>query len=1044
MNKKIFISGFFMAAVLVSAVADTKYISPNSDGVQDELVIPLKISDKRYVQAWSLVIMDSQHNVVRTIENKIARPSKMTFKAFFKQLFTPKQGVAIPDTITWNGAMNNGETAPDGTYYYYITATDDNGNSGKTKEYEVVIDTVAPDVELAQPSDKIFGEGAKAALKIKQIGSVEDEWVGKFRSADGTVVRTVKWVNAEPAEFQWKGTDDQDAQVFDGVYSYEISATDRAGNTSLPASITNIIYSAEKPATNLYVKGSRYFSPNTDSKTSNVALDLTIPVPEEKSGNKLVEWAVTVKDKAGKAVRTYNQTNSGDIPPSSIIFDGKDDSGKQLKDGEYQAVVTAKYLNGYEPDPISSPVLVLDTDKPAAQIVASEKVFGAGAKDSVKFSIMPVPSSGSTVPSWKGEIQSSDGKVVNSYDFGEYPPEEVVWNGISSDGTIAEKGQYRFVLSGTDLAGNTGVSQTTELVTFDTTEAQLLLAVSDTAFSPNGNKVKDTITFTPVTATKDVVSYDFTIKNKAGKAVYTVKESKKLPVNFVWDGKDDSKILCSDGMYFAQLSVLAANGSTASASTQNFELDTLAPNLTAETPWSFFAPSGNGAQKNIPVTIKECSAEKLWVAEVRDAKDKAVKKFSWNGSKESFAWDGTDESGNLAANGKYNIVIFSTDDAGNSFSTELKGITLDNRETKAYITAEYEGISPNNDGYLDTQKFEIRTSVADNIKSWNFDVRKEDGTSVYALSEKDSANLPAAINWKKARKNGLACEGTFTGTLEVVYNNGNKVSAVSSPFICTATAPKLTVKTAPEYFSPDNDGVDDDLYIKLAGSTKAKIKNWSFVIKDPKGKDFWKTSGKSQITERIIWDGLSNLQKDIYGNAERVQSAMDYPYEFTVTDNLGMTSTVKGVIPVDVLVIRDGNLLKMAVPSIIFESDAANFQTANAKLDADKVSNNIKVLNRIADILKKFKDYKVTIVGHANKITDNPEEETVDNLAQWGRASMPLSKERADAIKVYLTKRGVNAAALSTEGMGGTKPVVNPKDKDNNWKNRRVEFILQK
>ena len=1044
MNKKIFISGFFMAAVLVSAVADTKYISPNSDGVQDELVIPLKISDKRYVQAWSLVIMDSQHNVVRTIENKIARPSKMTFKAFFKQLFTPKQGVAIPDTITWNGAMNNGETALDGTYYYYITATDDNGNSGKTKEYEVVIDTVAPDVELAQPSDKIFGEGAKAALKIKQTGSVEDEWVGKFRSADGTVVRTVKWVNAEPAEFQWKGTDDQDAQVFDGVYSYEISATDRAGNTSLPASITNIIYSAEKPATNLYVKGSRYFSPNTDSKTSNVALDLTIPVPEEKSGNKLVEWAVTVKDKAGKAVRTYNQTNSGDIPPSSIIFDGKDDSGKQLKDGEYQAVVTAKYLNGYEPDPISSPVLVLDTDKPAAQIVASEKVFGAGAKDSVKFSIMPVPSSGSTVPSWKGEIQSSDGKVVNSYDFGEYPPEEVVWNGISSDGTIAEKGQYRFVLSGTDLAGNTGVSQTTELVTFDTTEAQLLLAVSDTAFSPNGNKVKDTITFTPVTATKDVVSYDFTIKNKAGKAVYTVKESKKLPVNFVWDGKDDSKILCSDGMYFAQLSVLAANGSTASASTQNFELDTLAPNLTAETPWSFFAPSGNGAQKNIPVTIKECSAEKLWVAEVRDAKDKAVKKFSWNGSKESFAWDGTDESGNLAANGKYNIVIFSTDDAGNSFSTELKGITLDNRETKAYITAEYEGISPNNDGYLDTQKFEIRTSVADNIKSWNFDVRKEDGTSVYALSEKDSANLPAAINWNGAGKDGLACEGTFTGTLEVVYNNGNKVSAVSSPFICTATAPKLTVKTAPEYFSPDNDGVDDDLYIKLAGSTKAKIKNWSFVIKDPKGKDFWKTSGKSQITERIIWDGLSNLQKDVNGNAERVQSAMDYPYEFTVTDNLGMTSTVKGVIPVDVLVIRDGNLLKMAVPSIIFESDAANFQTANAKLDADKVSNNIKVLNRIADILKKFKDYKVTIVGHANKITDNPEEETVDNLAQWGRASMPLSKERADAIKVYLIKRGVNAAALSTEGMGGTKPVVNPKDKDNNWKNRRVEFILQK
>jgi len=28
--------------------------------------------------------------------------------------------------------------------------------------------------------------------------------------------------------------------------------------------------------------------------------------------------------------------------------------------------------------------------------------------------------------------------------------------------------------------------------------------------------------------------------------------------------------------------------------------------------------------------------------------------------------------------------------------------------------------------------------------------------------------------------------------------------------------------------------------------------------------------------------------------------------------------------------------------------------------------------------------------------------------------------------------------------MGGSRPVVDPKDKDNNWKNRRVEFILEK
>nr|MCR5765237.1 OmpA family protein [Treponema sp.] len=153
---------------------------------------------------------------------------------------------------------------------------------------------------------------------------------------------------------------------------------------------------------------------------------------------------------------------------------------------------------------------------------------------------------------------------------------------------------------------------------------------------------------------------------------------------------------------------------------------------------------------------------------------------------------------------------------------------------------------------------------------------------------------------------------------------------------------------------------------------------------------------------------------------------------------------VDGIIPVDVLVIREGNILKMAVPSIIFESDAANFQESNAKLTAEQVQKNVEILNRIAEILKKFTDYKVTIQGHANRLSDNVDEETIDNPRVWGRALMPLSKERADAIKAYLVKKGVNANNVTTEGMGGTKPVVDSKDTDNNWKNRRVEFILVK
>ncbi len=1041
---------------LLSAEKKERYFSPNNDGVQDEFVIPLKISDRRYITSWSLSIEDEGGKVIRTIGNKVALPSRLTFKQFFKQLVSVKTGVSIPASVSWNGAMDNGETAPDGKYFYYLTATDDNGNKGVTEKYPVVVDTVAPFIVVSQPSDKIFGEGAKAELSLKQTGSREDNWTGRFRNASGEVVRTFNWKDSEPANFKWNGSDEEGRFVPDGVYSYEVSATDRAGNVSEPASVSNIIYSAEKPATNIVLVSSKYFSPKTESKNSSVKFDVTIPVPEASSGNKLTAWAVKITDRNGKVYKTLDQKNSGEVPPASIVFDGTGDDGKLIPQGIYTAVVSAAYLNGYEPAVIKSPEIILDTTKPSAQISVSDKIFGAGSKTHVKISML-MDSTGkfASIPTWKGKIFDAANPefVVKEYDFGEFPPESIEWNGFASNGKLSPDAKYRFELKATDLAGNTGVITSADTFELSTKDVKILLSASDAAFSPNGNKVKDSLTFSPVLKDADgIASYVFKIVDAKGTAVKTVKDSSKLPASFTWDGKDESGIICPDGTYSASLEIASTNGSSATVSTPAFVLDTAAPKLEAQAPWTAFSPDGDGVQDTIPVTITNSTKEALWKAEVLNDSGKVVKTYTWQNNirtngKDMFEWDGSDSSGNRAADGNYSIVLSSEDEAGNSFSTKISGLTLDSRETKAYVTAENEGISPNGDKVLDTQKFDIRTTVSDGILSWNFDIRSTNGASIRGWSDKDSANLPASITWDGLTSEGKPAEGTYTGTLNIVYKKGNKVTSTSSPFICTATAPQLSVKTAPEYFSPDNDGTDDDLFIKLSGKSMAQFKNWSFVISDPNGKPFWQTKGTSSITDRIMWDGLSNIQKDSSGKAERVQSAMDYPYTFTVTDTLGMTSTLKGVIPIDVLVIVDGPYLKMAVPSIIFRSDNADFKTTNEiknGLKPEQAANNEKVLKRIAEILNKFKEYKVTVVGHANRVTDNEAEETEDNPKLWGPALIPLSGKRAEFVKDYLVKKGVSASRLSTEGKGGTELVVDYKDKDNNWKNRRVEFILEK
>ncbi|MBQ7157802.1 MAG: OmpA family protein [Treponema sp.] len=1044
--KKIFLTAA-CAVFLSTAVFAEKgpvYISPNNDGVQDTLEVPLKIKEKRYVKDWSFVIKNQAGDVVRTIGNKEKREDKVTFKNFFKALFTPKKGVTIPTTLVWNGIMDNGQVAPDGTYYYEFTASDDNNNTATTKPLVVIVDNTPPEVNVAQlsGSDKIFGEGAKTVLTVRQSGSKEDEWLAEFTDAGGKVVRSYKMQDSEPVTLEWNGTNESGAPLPDGVYNYKIAATDRAGNKSAPAGINNLIYSAEKPATNIVINGSRYFSPvGTGSKS--VLFDVKIPLPDPKSGNKLTNWAVTIIGADGKEYKKFEGTNN---PPSSIEFDGTDDSGKLVSDGSYQAKVTAKYLNGYEPDVVKSPVFMLDTSKPVATLKTNGTVFspdGDGNQDGMEITQTIMTNNGAPVNNWVGTVVDAKGNTVRTYNFGSYPPEKFSWDGLDGNSQMAADGEYTYKLAAVDAAGN-AADYSTSKFSLDTSKAEIMLTTSALAFNPTG--ARNTIRFTPVMKASSAINhYKLSISDSAGKEVYSSEADGSLPNNFTWNGLASDGTRCADGKYVAFLETKAANGSEANAQTQAFAIDTVAPKIDLKAAYTLFSPDADSRKDTLPVEVVDCTDDN-WTATIVNSKNAVVRTLTWNGKVPSFAWDATDDAGNKVPDGTYKLVFNAEDAAGNKSSAEIKSIVVDTRPANAFVTAEYEAFSPNGDNNRDTQQFTIRPSLNEGIETWKFDITSADGKVVRSWSNADSPNLPATITWDGLDSEKKVAEGVFTGNLDVVYAKGNEVKTVSSAFISSVTAPQLTVKTATEtnsgYFSPDNDGTDDDLFIRLKAVTPVGLKNWSFTINDPNGRKFWATSGKSAITEQMTWDGRSN-------SGELVQSAMDYPYVFTATDNLGLTSTVEGKINIDILVIRVGDVLKMAVPSIIFRSDNADFKVESAPGKKDGVTkeqaaNNERILNRIAVILNKFDTYKVTIVGHANRTTDNEEEETVDNPKMWGPALIPLSQRRAEFVKKYLVNHKVKADRLSTDGKGGREPVANPKDEANRWKNRRVEFILNK
>ncbi|TAE30915.1 MAG: OmpA family protein [Candidatus Kapaibacterium sp.] len=110
----------------------------------------------------------------------------------------------------------------------------------------------------------------------------------------------------------------------------------------------------------------------------------------------------------------------------------------------------------------------------------------------------------------------------------------------------------------------------------------------------------------------------------------------------------------------------------------------------------------------------------------------------------------------------------------------------------------------------------------------------------------------------------------------------------------------------------------------------------------------------------------------------------------------------------------------LVLEGIEFESGKATITPASAA-----------VLENALDYFNEYPEISVEIDGH----TDN---------AGNKDSNLKLSQARADAVKVWLTSRGVSADRLATKGYGPDKPVAPNDTPENKKKNRRIEFYRTK
>ena len=760
------------------------------------------------------------------------------------------------------------------------------------------------------------------------------------------------------------------------------------------------------------------------------------------SRDAVASWSFSIVDQTKKnAVKTVK----GDATslPDKLGWDGKTDSGALAAEGTYIAALSVDYAGKFNPGSASSKPFILDITAPSPSFTPNPAQFsypsgGAVAPISVTLAAKPGLAK---VASWGLDISDSTGNPVKSLK-GTWPAGDVAWDGKTDSGAYVEMGKsYPATLAVADEFGNKGTFKGSFTVADIPGAQSSSISAQGQGFSPTTTILKNTLDLAIAVGSKSSAqAWRVEIQGPGNGGVKTVRTfsgtASDIPDSLSWDGKDDSGNLAAEGSYFATLSV--DYGKTFKASTAksgNFSLVTTPPSgtIAVDPPTANLSTLGPKNPVNFTIQAKSAFAQiASWVLAVYDPSRVSVVVFNGNWPNDKMAWDGkTVEGGSLIPGAQYSVVAKVQDEYGNVGNLEgvLATAGLNAATETTSIQARSAGFAPTGDGTAATMEFGISIGDAGSVKSWKVDMIKDNIVQKSITGTGDK--LPSSVSWDgKVDNGGYAPEGSYEAMLSVDYGQAfAPVSAQSKPFVLDLTAPTGAIALSTDLFAPDGSGNDIETITMSGSSSLARITSWSLGVNDPGDNPFvsWKGAWPAVA---IAWDGKGS-------NGDLVESASDYEITLQLRDEFGNVGTVKKTLSTDILVLKVGDGYQIRVSSIVFKPYTADYKD----VPADRAARNLNTLDLLAKKLSKFPDYKIRLEGHAVMINwDNKAKGEIEQR----EILIPLSKERAAAIKAALADRGVTADRLVTDGVGAKDPIVPDSNLANRWKNRRVEFYILK
>ena len=463
------------------------------------------------------------------------------------------------------------------------------------------------------------------------------------------------------------------------------------------------------------------FSPNSDGFQDTLAIELD-DVP--RNLRECDDWRLDISGPGGIArsyvadrreIRAPRRITNLFLPGSlsrapirvfdEIVWDGRDNNGRVVIDGNYQIVLRITEKGGGKVHQVGPLPVVVHTRQPEVVLSAPVAILvrprdenGNIFPDENKIQVSQNVIGGSGY-FFTGTFLDEDGDEIESTRWEGAAPGLIEWNGRSG-GSLADYGVYRYRLVVEDRAGNRARFEINDIMIVDR-KPVLDLHADSYRLSPDGNRQQDFLRLEPAylsglstepsgsfSGVYRSGSYSFGIYKKVGaeKAIFRKAGRGALPSEFIWQGLDDSGSEVSDGLYYAHLSVEAATGNFQSVWKPVY-LDRSPPSTGFGVAGHRISPDGDGDNETqrISLSASDESEIRRWVLyifvapEVKGVERRLLRTYRG----EHFVprriyWNGQGDNGErVESNERIAFILETEDGAGNIYVSNPRFRTTD-------------------------------------------------------------------------------------------------------------------------------------------------------------------------------------------------------------------------------------------------------------------------------------------------------------------------------------------------------------------------------